>query len=396
MKTKRAALVLFIIFSLLGPIPARGAESDAFVLFPSQIEAKPASTYTFTLIALGTQGIAKFSLKDIPAGCSYKFDEEEVNLPGVTKLHLTTAENFLPGDYLIEIACDFGDQVIFSPLSLKKEKTLEMEFIGDQSLLWPGQKIELALLLHTASSSNLSFSLNDLPSQIHYKLSDPIRIDMFSLTSTLSFEADPDIKPGVYKSSLSVSDGTNMQKTDISLTVMFPDCCDHWAARDIGLLLSQGGISGYPDGNFRPDVTVSRAELAKMLSLSFDLKLIKPESANFTDLNPTHWAFPYIERLYKGGIISGYPDGSFRADDPVKRAEVASMIAKIFNWRLVPENHPPTFIDLDQSHWAFRFIETGAWQGCLDGYPDGSFQPEKGITRGEISSLIILLKNRNN
>ncbi|MGB9553548.1 MAG: S-layer homology domain-containing protein, partial [bacterium] len=143
-----------------------------------------------------------------------------------------------------------------------------------------------------------------------------------------------------------------------------------------------------PDGNFLPDATITRAGLAKVLSLAFNVKMVKEGSANFKDLETNYWATPYIERLYKGGVVEGYPDGTFRPQQAVKRSEVASMVVRIFAWPLVPKNFPPTFLDLSSDHWAFQYIETGAWQGAWDGYPDGNFEPDREATRAEIAALI--------
>ncbi|MCR4429041.1 MAG: S-layer homology domain-containing protein [Caldiserica bacterium] len=386
------AVILAFCLNFFYPLPAFSQEGDSIVILPSQIELFPSSEEKVNIIVLGNpdQGKkVKFSVKQVPPNIFLSFDPEEIPVPGITRLTIKASPEYIPANILLEVTCDFGDQIKFGVINLKAKKALEVRLPNPEIFLFPGEQADIGVYIyHLKGSEGLNFQLENLPQGLKGSFSPFSKIDQFSSTSTLVLNSLPDIKPGSYQSLLVVSDGLSQEKVSIKISVLFPDIKNHWARKEIGFLVSQGTLSGYPDGTFLPDNTITRAELAKILSVSFDIKMVKEGGASFKDVDPNFWATPYIERLYKGGIIQGYPDGTFRPQDPVKRSELASMIARMLHWTLVPQNFPPTFLDLSPNHWAFQYIETGTWQGVWDGYPDGNFLPEKGATRAEISVLI--------
>lgn len=383
-------LALNLVFS--NPTAVFSQEPDSIVTLPSQIELLPSSEEKVNLIVLGNpaQGKAvKFSVKQVPANISLSFDPEEVPVPGISRLTIKASPEFVPANILLEITCDFGDQVKFAVINLRAKKALELKIPDPEVFLFPGEEANLGVFIfHHKGGENLSFQFENLPVGLKGSFSPLSKIDQFSSTCTLTFNSLKDSKPGTYQSFLVVSEGFIKERAEMRISILFPDIKNHWAQKEIGTLVSRGTLSGYPDGTFLPDHTITRAELAKILSVSFDIKMVKEGMANFKDVDQNFWAAPYIERLYKGGVIQGYPDGTFRPQEPVKRSELASMVARILNWTLVPQNFPPTFLDLSPDHWAFQYIETGTWLGVWDGYPDGKFLPEKEATRAEISVLI--------
>lgn len=388
-------LVLIIAISTMNfafPSTGMAQEEESFFVLPSQIELLPSSEVRVNVVVLGTPDPAKrvkFSVKQVPANIELSFEPEEVGIPGISQLVLRTDSSYLPANYLLEITADFGDQVKLTVLNLKEKKALEAKLSSSNVCLFPEEQANLGFYIyHTHAESNLTFQLENLPPNIQGSFSPLLKVDSYTSTCTLTLTSIGGVKPGAYQISLVISDGLSRENTPFLVTVLFPDIKNHWAKKEIARLVSSGALSGYPDGNFLPDNTITRAELAKILSLSFNIKMVREGSANFKDLEPNFWATPYIERLYKGGVIEGYPDGTFLPQQPVKRSEVASMIARIIAWPLVPRNFPPTFLDLSSDHWAFQYIETGAWQGAWDGYPDGKFEPDKEATRAEIATLI--------
>jgi hypothetical protein len=116
----------------------------------------------------------------------------------------------------------------------------------------------------------------------------------------------------------------------------FGDISGHWAEAWMEDLYDEGVTSGYPDGTYRPQRQVTRAEAA-----SFLLKAIygsaytppAPSGGSFSDV-AGHWAESWIEQLKDDGIASGYPDGSYRPENPVNRAEVAVFLVHAFNLSL--------------------------------------------------------------
>ncbi len=106
----------------------------------------------------------------------------------------------------------------------------------------------------------------------------------------------------------------------------FNDIEGHWAAPFIRALAERGLITGYPDGSFRPDVSLTRAEYATMLTKVFNLPEVKTTHL-FTDLNPYSWAYPYIQRSYGSDFLKGFPGGNFRPNTAIPRVQVITALA---------------------------------------------------------------------
>mgnify|MGYP002621556851 CR=1 FL=1 len=163
---------------------------------------------------------------------------------------------------------------------------------------------------------------------------------------------------------------------------MFTDTEHHWAAPFISLLAGLDVIQGYEDGSFRPDRTVTRAEFAAMLVRLFPFPKADPQasSVSFTDTQD-HWARQTIERLAQLGLLSGYPDGTFKPDAAMTREEMVYVIMKPLNPDELPKTENSGFTDMDQTAtYARTAVEAAAKLGIVSGYPDQTFRP-KGTSR---------------
>jgi len=144
-------------------------------------------------------------------------------------------------------------------------------------------------------------------------------------------------------------------------------------------------ISGYPDGTFRPNAHITRAEVASMLarlSKDFDAKANYTGKAN--DVAEGTWFTNFVNFGMEKGIISGYTDGTFRPDADITRGEFASMMARYMNLKL---GGNATFADTN-GHWASASIAALADKGIVTGYPDGGFHPNAQLTRAEAVQMI--------
>ncbi len=104
-------------------------------------------------------------------------------------------------------------------------------------------------------------------------------------------------------------------------------------------------------------------------------------AVSFADVDPNYWAYPFIQVLASGNVIAGFPDGNFRPDQPVSRAEFAAMIQKAVNPNPVRQLSPNGFADVPADYWAAPAI-TAAYQGrFMDGYPNNTFQPDQEIPK---------------
>lgn len=167
--------------------------------------------------------------------------------------------------------------------------------------------------------------------------------------------------------------------------LVFPDLAGHWAAPAVTKLVSLGLVKGFPDGSFRPDAPITRAELVTMLVRAKTLPA-SPIAAAFSDANG-HWAAASIAAAVQAGVVTGYPDGTFQPDRPVTRAEEAAMIVRLEGAAGgTPE--VPSFADVPLEYWGFGSIETAKTMGLITGYPDGTFHPDQTSTRGEACSMV--------
>jgi hypothetical protein len=82
------------------------------------------------------------------------------------------------------------------------------------------------------------------------------------------------------------------------------------------------------------------------------------EEVNFSDLSSDHWAYPYVAYMVENGIVSGYPDGTFKPNDPFSRAAFATLLYKTFE--LAPATSPIDFVDLPSTHWAYPYVQGSA------------------------------------
>ncbi|RLD20802.1 MAG: hypothetical protein DRI33_00655 [Caldiserica bacterium] len=104
----------------------------------------------------------------------------------------------------------------------------------------------------------------------------------------------------------------------------FPDIpTDYWAKEHIDYLVAQEVIVGFPDGTFKPEDPVTREQFAKMIVVAKDLSLYSPSTPTFPDVSKSRWSYGYVEAAAKAGYILGYPDGTFGPTRNITRQELA-------------------------------------------------------------------------
>ncbi|BBH18814.1 hypothetical protein Back11_01590 [Paenibacillus baekrokdamisoli] len=157
--------------------------------------------------------------------------------------------------------------------------------------------------------------------------------------------------------------------------------------KTIKLATKLGIVKGYADGSFRTDATVTRAEFAAMLVKALGLE--PAGNANFKDAKG-HWAENEIMALKSSGIINGYLDGTFKPNQSITKAEIVSMLSKVINTTSIPK--PSKFNDVSGS-WAESAIDTLSDIGIVNGTGEGSFRPQANATRLESLLMIMRLLN---
>ncbi len=152
-------------------------------------------------------------------------------------------------------------------------------------------------------------------------------------------------------------------------------------------------IQGYPDGLVKPENYVTRQEVAAIFFRLLDnnyRETIRSTSNSFSDVDQLLWSNKHISTLAKGDILRGYLDGTFRPTGYITRGELAAVVTRFD--KLEPAEY--NFTD-KTGHWAEPDIAAAAAKGWINGYPDGSFKPERYITRAELVTLINNVLGRN-
>ncbi|TXK82581.1 S-layer homology domain-containing protein [Paenibacillus sp. N3.4] len=148
-------------------------------------------------------------------------------------------------------------------------------------------------------------------------------------------------------------------------------------------------ILGYEDNSFGPERPITRAEMAAILSRVFE-KAEKQGPISYTDIAAAHWAKGAIDKVTRMGLMDGYPDGSFKPEQTITRAEMSTITARLINTATSEGGSFPDAI----GHWAAAFIQKAKTAGLINGYEDGTFRPDQTLTRAEAVTLINKLLGR--
>ena len=150
-------------------------------------------------------------------------------------------------------------------------------------------------------------------------------------------------------------------------------------------------IIGYPDGDVHPQGNITRAEVATIF-----FRLLRDpvrtqywsQTNDYPDVAFNKWYNNAISTLSNMGIICGYPDGTFRPDAPITRAELTKIAASFFSDPRVAATYDGRFSDVHGAEWYISYLMTALEEGLIEGYPDGSFRPNRPITRAETCTIV--------
>lgn len=179
----------------------------------------------------------------------------------------------------------------------------------------------------------------------------------------------------------------------IAFAATFSDLsAEHWAYNYVTPLVEKGVISGYPDGTFKPEKTVSRAEFLKLI-----MTALHDKEGYYTPIEGEHWAMPYYKEAEEKGYLKSGTKGR-NLDEEITREEMAHILSKICtannidNFDINSAN--VVFSDIDElSSISQTYIMDVAYKGLVSGYPDGTFGPKKTVTRAECATIITRFMN---
>jgi hypothetical protein len=148
-------------------------------------------------------------------------------------------------------------------------------------------------------------------------------------------------------------------------------------------------IQGYRDGTVRPDADITRAEVAMVIyRLLSDPGKGRQVASRFPDVPDGAWHAQAISYLASIGIVRGYEDGTFRPDDPITRAEFATLASGFAEVDAEAYRHLRLFGDVAAGSWHAGYVNAVAEAGWVAGYPDGTFMPDARITRAEAVTVV--------
>ncbi len=152
-------------------------------------------------------------------------------------------------------------------------------------------------------------------------------------------------------------------------------------------LTCRGIVSGYPDNTFRPGNTATRAQIVKMVVLGHGWLLYAPERPTFNDVLPGDWSYAYVETGVAHGVVGGYADGSFRPNNPVTRGQLCKILVLAGRWPL-EEPPEPRFTDVPPGSPFYPYVETAHAFGIISGYADNTFRPSNHANRGQLAKML--------
>ncbi|WP_372631349.1 S-layer homology domain-containing protein [Cohnella sp.] len=199
-------------------------------------------------------------------------------------------------------------------------------------------------------------------------------VDGTNRTATVETE-----EPGVYAVLLS--------------EITFGDLANHWSRVDVEALAARGIASGDPDGSFRPNGRITRAEFVKLLMPLLGADAAVGAAAEFGDVAPNAWYAPFVSRAAEAGIVQG-AGGRFRPGDPVTREEMAVMLFRALRVdpaiKLNAQAVLDGMADADRvSGWALLQIAYAVQNGLLQGGSGGKLRPEATATRAEAAVIVL-------
>jgi len=179
------------------------------------------------------------------------------------------------------------------------------------------------------------------------------------------------------------------------ITFKFTDIIGHWAEKDINDMATKGIVSGVTATTFEPDRSITRAEFAALMARALKLSAGNTESV-FADVANDAWYAKEVSAAAAAGLIVGY-DGNFRPNDTITREEMAVVIMKAYAFlgKTASSGQIDKFADKDTiSDWAVNYVDQAVSTGMISGMSADTFAPKENATRAQVTSLIKRLLSR--
>jgi hypothetical protein len=215
------------------------------------------------------------------------------------------------------------------------------------------------------------------------------------LDAITATDATEEINEAVENNDESKTYETTMTGETTQAQSSFTDIETHWAKKWIEAAVELEFVSGYEDGTFKPDRTITRAEFSKLMNSALHTE--KEATLSFTDVGNKDWFYKEIKKSVASGFFSGYENNTFRPNNPIKREEVAKVVSSAITIGEA-DGEGATFLSdyISIQEWAKSSVNAVYNKGYILGYPEGVYRPEKALTRAEAVKIIYeIIDNEN-
>lgn len=169
----------------------------------------------------------------------------------------------------------------------------------------------------------------------------------------------------------------------------FSDIVKHWGENAICELFTAGVVNGYSEKSFSPNTEMSRAEFVKILIESMGYTVYAVQSAAFNDIEPEDWFYAVVSFAHSKGFVSGYSDGSFHPNESISRAEAVQLLINASGFTSADtSNLNHQFYDVNAKDWFAKALAIALQNKLIEGYGDGSFRPSNPVTRAEACQML--------
>ncbi len=200
----------------------------------------------------------------------------------------------------------------------------------------------------------------------------------------------PTYTPSYRDDSDSSSNNEPDDKEPVSTEKVFPDTVNHWAKSYISELAAKGIIKGYEDGTFRPDIGITREEMAVVLVrlLGIEKELGTVAAAKYLDAaDIAAWAKASVDLLSAKGIYTGYDDGEFKPKRIISREEIIALVMRHVG--ATDASTDLTYADAENiGEWARKHVAQATALGIINGRGDGMYYPKDNVTRAETCKIL--------
>lgn len=179
-----------------------------------------------------------------------------------------------------------------------------------------------------------------------------------------------------------------LSMSGLAYAAALTDIDGHWAKPQIEKMVTSGAVTGYPDGSFKPEAKVSRAEFTTMVNRAFE-KVDQNAKIDFSDVKESDWYYVQVASGKAAGYIAGYTDDTFKPDNAITREEAAVILAKLLKLDVSKTDAADVYTDVQNiAPWAKASVAAVSTSKVMNGYPERSFNPQNLITRAEAAVAI--------